>query len=189
MRRVSVASKPGQLTIERIADCACCGVMCVGRPWVWPRTTARPRRKSTRRQRNRSAWRLSHLVAWRLARSHNGVFPRHSPAGASRVTEAGGHLAASSSATQPPREFPTRCGDRTPSWSSCTATAPARAAGLGSTEAGRGLESPNPGRSMAMTSKLRRQGRDDRVKGVSRRTECVKQHNRCTAATSCERKL
>ncbi len=70
----------------------------------------------------------------------------------SRVSEAAGRMVASSSAAQPPSEFPARCAVVTPRSSSSPATAAAKVAGSGSSCAGRGPQSPNPGRSTAMMS-------------------------------------
>ena len=109
-------------------------------------------RHSTAASSNRPPCRASHREAPRLNRQYKGVPAGQRPGGDSRVSEANGRTAASSSATQPPRELPATWGVSNPSSSSSPATARARAAGDGSTPSGSEGDWPNPGRSTATTS-------------------------------------
>ncbi len=94
------------------------------------------------RDTGRSACCASRLDSRKLTRQYNGVPRSQRPVGDSRVTDRTGRILAVSRATQPPREFPAKCGPVISSSPSRTATIPASAAGMGSICAGSGSDSP-----------------------------------------------
>ena len=104
-----------------------------------------------------------------------GVFPDHMPAGESRVSVATGRSCASSSATQPPSEFPTTCGSWMPASLRATSTAAARAAGVACSDpGGRGMRRNRGDRPRG--PRTRRRGRGGPAPRRGWRSRGVQQH-------------